>query len=110
MTEPPAALAAAVRAAADLLDLEEHRYVERFTACPNGCVFDYATAAVDSNGNHHDLPPNQNLLIRVAGPTDCDRCDSGLIEDDNAPWLDALTANLRAAAAQLDTEPEGGHV
>ena len=80
------ALAEAVSSAVAMLDREEHRYVERFTACPNGCQYD----------------PVGDPPRRIAGPAECDvDCDYGVIEDEDAPWLNPFLDVLREAAAAL---------
>lgn len=80
-------LADAVRDAARTLDLEEHRYVERFQPCPNGCEFEPA-------GDR-----------RLAGPADCDLCDYGSVEDEDAPQMNPLIGALMLAAASLEAIP-----
>lgn len=82
-----------LREAANMLDSEEHRYVERFIPCPNGCNFEYAPTG---------------RLIRTAGPAECEECLCGTAEDENAPHLDSLITRLRTLADSLDTgwEPE----
>ena len=88
-------LAQAVRDAADMLDSEEHRYVERYAPCPDGCRYEYADAALVDG---HPVALDGPLLVRVDGPTDCKQCDDGTVEDEDAPWLDEHVALLRAAA------------
>lgn len=106
MTTPNLAdLAAAVRWAADRLDAEEHRYVERYAPCPNGCVYDYANG-VTVGDQHREWPTNTPpVLVKVAGPDDCTECEDGTIEDEDAPWLDDRLALLRAAADALAAPP-----
>lgn len=84
-TLPTHELAKAVHDAVERLGSEEHRYVERFYPCPNGCEFDNAS------------PPQ-----RLAGPEHCDQqCFYGSLEDDDAPHIDADLAKLSAAADRL---------
>lgn len=98
MTDP---LVKAIRWAADTLDREEHRYVERFAPCPNGCVYGYADGFTVA-GEHRSWPTNQvPMLAKIAGPDDCDLCDDGTIEDDDAPWINDDIQALRAAADRL---------
>lgn len=109
MTSPSAAdLAVACRFAAELIDREEHRYVERFAPCPNGCQFTYPDEVhVVIDGQQQPWPSDQPFnppLVRTAGPADCALCDGGTIEDEHAPWCDELVANVRAAADRLDAE------
>jgi hypothetical protein len=84
------AAATALGWAIDRLDSEEHRYVERFGDCPNGCRFE-------------PTPGGHGLKFhRVAGPADCDVCDEGTVEDENAPWIDADLEALRGLAGRLE--------
>lgn len=88
-------LAQAVRDAATMLDSEEHRYVERYAPCPEGCRYEYAAEAVVDG---RTVPLDRQILVRTAGPTGCTHCDDGTVEDEDAPWLDEHVALLRAAA------------
>jgi hypothetical protein len=87
------ALAAAVRTAADMLDQEDHRYVERFQSCPNGCEYDNAD------------PPKQTAGPEVCDADDGNGCWFGTIENEDAPWVDPLIARLRKAAAAIVPDP-----
>jgi hypothetical protein len=78
----------ALTTAIDRLDSEEHRYVERFTTCLNGCEF---TVAQD--------PPR-----RTAGPEDCDECDYGTVEDEDAAHFTPVIDQLRALRGALTGE------
>lgn len=97
------ALPDVIREAADTLDREEHRYVERFADCPNGCRWEYASAALvgDTPGGRRSIQLPQPILVQTAGPTDCDLCTEGTYEDDDAPWVTPLTSHLRQAADLL---------
>jgi hypothetical protein len=79
------AMAADVRIAADRLDSEEHRYVERYIPCPNGCEFD---PAFDGR--------------RTAGPDDCPLCFYGAVEDEDAAHMTPLIERLKVLADRLE--------
>lgn len=79
--------------AADMLDREEHRYVERFNGdCPK--------APIDLDGTR--IPH---------GDTDCDLCGgTDQWEDDDAPWVTPLIEGLRLIAADLRTVTDAPRV
>lgn len=84
--------AAIVRQAHEMLDREEHRYVERYIDCPNGCVYE-----------HRNLGPGSRPL-QTAGPADCTECEFGSAEDEDAHHLDAFLKDLAAIADVLEQD------
>lgn len=80
-TRPATRLVDALAWALERLDSEEHRYVERYTDCPNGCEFD---------GD-----------IRTAGPDDCPLCFFGSYEDEEAPHINPYVSDLRTLLFRL---------
>lgn len=98
---PTSELALAVMQAVGMLGEETHRYVERFSPCPRGCRFDYAR---EGSVEGRAYPLQSPVLVRTAGPADCDVCSEGTVEDENAEHLNPFLALLEQAALALREE------
>lgn len=83
----------AVGLAAELLDKTDHRLVEMHGPCPAGCQWAEVNRVVIDG---RDTPLVTPTWAQIAGPSPCPHsCTRGVIEDENAPWLDAPIEHLR---------------
>lgn len=108
MTDITLAQLKALDQAIGRLDSEEHRYVERFGACPNGCEYAMGEEARTYAAEHPGSVVTREAgidSVQTAGPADCDQCFYGSYEDEDAPWLDEdLLDPLRALLTTLTAQ------